>query len=183
LFKLFGRSIYPDPVTKNLAESLSSVRSGGFVADVGGGTGVLSGLVRDTRQDLCFVLLDPSAGMLRHGAEHALRIKGVAEALPFMDRSLGAILVGDAIHHFRDPDKAITEIGRTLKHDGLLFIFDIDPATTMGRIIKVGERLLGEPARFFPPELLSGVLERNGFQVEIKKYGWRYTLKAHRQSG
>jgi len=76
----------------------------GFL-DVGGGTGYATEIFPGKR-----VLLEPSE-KLRAKAKGAA-IEGVAERLPFPDKSFSLVVCLTAIHHFKDPKKALSEMKR-----------------------------------------------------------------------
>ncbi len=125
-----------------------------------------------------YICADPALGMLKYVRRHAYRVAIRGEYLPFKGGTVAAVMIGDAIHHFRDPEGAIKEARRILKTGGTIFLFDINPRTFMGRIVLEIERLLGEPGNFYSPEQLREVLVEKGFVVLIGGHGWRYTLEA-----
>lgn len=65
-----------------------------------------------------------------------------------------------------------------LTHLVLLFIYEVDVDTFMGKNICRAEKLLGEPGHFFTPQVLAVKLEFYGFIPTITKHGWRYTVDA-----
>jgi SAM-dependent methyltransferase len=89
------------------------------VADVGAGTGILTAALVRLGADVTAVEPDPQ--ML---AELRRRVRGVrsengsAEALPFPDASLDAVVAGQAMHWF-DLDRALPEIARVLVPGGV----------------------------------------------------------------
>ena len=178
LFKMFGIMIYPGEARVRLSTIGRSLAPRARVLDLGGGTGVLADLIHRVRQDLRCVAADPALGMLEKGSPHILKAAGLAESLPFKENIFEAVLIGDALHHFDNPLKAILEVMRVLKPDGILFIFDMDPETFAGRIIYRVEKLMREPARFRPPEELSKILTDYGFRVKTERYDWRYSITA-----
>jgi ubiquinone/menaquinone biosynthesis C-methylase UbiE len=175
-FKLWGGAIYPEAVRVRLSSIGRALKPGGRVLDLGGGTGVLADLIYRVRQDLdCFVA-DPSSKMLIKGSRHIRKAAGLAESLPFKDNTFDAVLIGDALHHFNDPLKGFFEVMRVLKPRGVLFIFDIDPTTPMGKVIRGMERLFREPGRFYAPDELSEILTEYSFKVRVDRYDWRYSI-------
>ena len=178
LFKVFGSAIYPREVRDRLADVCRDLWREARILDLGGGTGVLADLAYGARKDLLCIILDPARGMLRYSGPHALKAAGIAEELPFKAGMFDAVLIGDALHHFGDPDQAFSETRRVLKKEGVLFVFDMDPGHFMGSLIRAAEKLLGEPAHFFPPGLLSRLLEGHGFTTRLDRYGWRYSITA-----
>ena len=89
------------------------------VVDLGAGTGILTGALARLGADV--VAVEPDQAML---AELHRRLPGVrategsAEAIPLPDRSVDAVLCGQAMHWF-DLDRALPEIGRVLTLGGV----------------------------------------------------------------
>ncbi|MBI2650568.1 class I SAM-dependent methyltransferase [Candidatus Woesearchaeota archaeon] len=76
--------------------------------DVGCGTGISSGFD-------CFVVgIDPSLGLLKKD-KNAKKLLGVAESLPFKNRSFDYVISITAIHNFNNIKKSIDEIKRVGK--------------------------------------------------------------------
>jgi len=77
------------------------------ILDIGCGTGLSSDFEQFT------VGIDPSFGLLKQNEKPS--VQGVAESLPFKDRSFDAVVCLTAVHHF-DADRAFSEmkrVGRT----------------------------------------------------------------------
>ena len=178
LFKLFSSWVYPAKVIGDLSRTLEGAGTGSLVLDVGAGTGIFTQFAHSLRKDLRYVAMDPAHGMIRYAPPYTLKVRAKAESLPLRKGIFSVVLVGDAIHHIRDPRKAIMEIKDCMTPDGALFIFDMNPDTFMGRIIFKMERLFGEPAHFHSPERLSKLLAICGFRTEINRYDWRYSVAA-----
>jgi len=155
-------------------------RREGIVVDLGGGTGTLLILAHRERPELAYLCLDIAPGMLRHAPRYAWRVAGRSEQIPLADSVAGSVMIGDALHHFDDLILALEEIIRVLKPGGKLFVFDLDPATFIGRLIMRMEERLSEPANFFSPDQLQRLLARKGFIVLSREDGWRYTLEAQK---
>ena len=177
-FDLFGSTIYPGAVSGHLCEALYPFPEHAAVLDLGAGTGTLGRFAHACRSDLRIVAADPAEGMLRYVPQHMQTVVARAEALPFESGRFEAVLVGEALHHFDAPYDALSEIARVLRPGGLLFIYEFDPSTFLGASLCRAEKLLGEPAHFYPPETLASMLEPHGFRVTVNRYGWRYSLRA-----
>jgi SAM-dependent methyltransferase len=105
--------------------------------DLGCGVGTLGHLW----PNLGLIGLDVSADLLREaGTGYQLRVQAAAEALPFRDASLGAVLALNVLHHVVQPDRAVAEIARVLRPGGIVVAVD--------------------PRRLGPIELLKGLLRR-----------------------
>jgi len=178
IFKKFGSIVYPQSVRTELCIFLQPVMSQSKVLDIGSGAGMMCELAYTCRDDLSFVAVDPAEGMLKHSPEYVEMHKASAEGLPFKENSFDVILMGEALHHFKNVDESLAETVRVLNKKGKLFIYDFNVATFMGKSICSGEKLLGEPGNFFEPEELKSILENYGFSVETKEHGWRYTIHA-----
>jgi ubiquinone/menaquinone biosynthesis C-methylase UbiE len=177
LFKRFAGVIYPKETRRLVKTIVHPMEPGSCVLDLGGGTGILSEIAGECRPDLTYFILDTAMGMLENAPGYLGKVSGKAEDLPFREGTFEAVLIGDAIHHFKDPRKAVVQIKRVLKQRGKLFVFDIDPGTFVGCAIRIAERLFGEPAFFYSPENLGNMLSGEGFIVEINRYDWRYSVK------
>ena len=126
IFKTFGPIIYPKSVRISLCDFLEPLSPHSSVLDVGGGTGVMCEFAHTCRDDLDLTVVDPAEGMLKHVKEYVTTYKASAEALPFDDKSFDMVFMGEALHHFRDVDEALTETVRVLKKGAKLFIYDFD---------------------------------------------------------
>jgi SAM-dependent methyltransferase len=90
------------------------------VLDLGAGTGLLTEVVRHLGHDVLAV--DPSAEMLaqlRDRLPGVEAVVGSAESLPTDDRSVDAVVAGQAAHWF-DAEPAAREIRRVLRPGGVL---------------------------------------------------------------
>jgi len=177
-FNAFGASAYPAGIVEELCEALQELPLNAALLDIGAGTGVMSRYARRCRDDLECTAADPAEGMLRYVPGGIRTVSARAEALPFEERRFDAVLMGEALHHFDDPTAALGEIARVLTTGGLLFVYEFDPATLLGRFLRFAETLLGEPGHFYTPAALQAMLEPHGFSVRVSRHGWRYSLVA-----
>lgn len=101
------------------------------VLDLGCGAGHASFAIAPFAEEL--IAYDVAAPMVALvGAEGARRglaslgvKEGVAEALPFEDRRFDWVVTRLSAHHWSDVPKALREVRRVLKDDGVLTIIDI----------------------------------------------------------
>jgi demethylmenaquinone methyltransferase/2-methoxy-6-polyprenyl-1,4-benzoquinol methylase len=175
IFSKVAKNIYPEEIQYELKELLKNKKNLNIL-DIGAGTGALSDFVFKMNSDSNFVCVDPAFGMLKYAPEYAFKVVGKAEDLPIKNETIDLILIGEAIHHFRDVDKSLDEIKRVLKKNGILFIFDFDVSQFKGKMICFFEKLLGEPGNFYTPDSLSSLLQKNGFKTKIKTYGYKFTI-------
>lgn len=141
------------------------------VLDVGGGTGRVA---RSLREEV--IVVDASRGMLRRAREHALpAVRAAAERLPVADRSVDAVLIVDALHHFEDQRAALAEAARVLRPGGVAVVREFDPTTIRGRALAAGERLLGMRSTFLPPDAVVDALAVDGLYADVPDRGFTYT--------
>lgn len=180
-FDLFGSAAYPDSIVQDLCDALEFIPADATVLDLGAGTGIVGNYARMCRDDLSFIAADPAKGMLRYVPQGIEKVTARAEKLPFDDDTFDAIVTGEALHHFQDPDLAMQEMVRVLRKGGLLFIYEFDPSSLPGRLLCWTERMLGEPGNFYAPSRLASMLKAHGFTLETRAHKWRYTLAARLQ--
>jgi SAM-dependent methyltransferase len=112
-----GRPSYSPEAIARLVEELRIGR-GTRVLDLAAGTGKLTRQLIDSGAEL--VAVEPIAEMRAKLVEALPRveaIQGTAEAIPLPDRSVDAVVVGQAFHWF-DGDRAVGEIHRVLRPGG-----------------------------------------------------------------
>src|SRR5574340_440224 len=97
------------------------------IADLGCGSGRFLNFLQKTYAAKVFGV-DPSKKMLREAKQMAGRnkriklLKGSAEAIPLKDKSVDLIFISLAFHHFNKMDKAMKEIKRILRPQGLVAV-------------------------------------------------------------
>jgi len=148
--------------------------------DIGCGGGILSEEIARRGFDVTGIDFSPSSieAAKQHAAKMNLTnvkyIVGNAYSLPFEDESFDGVIMSDVLEHIHDLQKAIKEISRVLKPNGI-FVFDTINRTLFSYIFikQIGEsRLL----RFIPqhthdwrlfikPEELKSVLQKYHLSV------------------
>jgi SAM-dependent methyltransferase len=101
----------------------SSLRAGSVVVDLAAGTGQLSR--RFAPLDVDLIAVEPAANMRTVLADRVPTVRieeGTAEAIPCAERSVDAVVVGNAFHHF-ERQSAFAEIHRVLRARGVLALF------------------------------------------------------------
>ncbi|MFW6018078.1 MAG: class I SAM-dependent methyltransferase [Halapricum sp.] len=142
------------------------------LVDVGGGTGRAARALGVQQR----VVLDASRGMLAQATLPG--VQGDAGQLPLATDSIDAITIVDALHHIYEWDAVFEEAFRVLAPGGVLVISDFDPTTVPGRLLVVGERLVGFDSTFASPERLRQDLETAGFETHLLDGGFGYTVAA-----
>ncbi len=178
LFKRHGHRVYPRWAKDLFSLFIARLARGSRVLDLGGGTGLLAGWAKEQRPDLEVWVADPSDGMLAQVPRGIRAVRARAEALPFEDGYFHAVAVGEALHHFDDLDRALDEISRVLVLYGTVWIYDYDPRPLAGRLVRLFERLWGEPANFVPPDRLRRIFIERGYMTGLQAEGFRYVLVA-----
>ena len=129
------------------------------VLDIGAGTGMYLGLVRQRVPDGVLVAGDLSLGMLQHirqrpevASTHAVRLN--AQHLPFADNTFDVVLANHMLFFVPDIAQALSEIRRVLRANGCL-LAATNSANTMAEFDTLSRRacaLLGFPGvRFEAP--------------------------------
>ena len=104
---------------------LSGLPAGARVADLGCGSGVFTELLRRRGYQSIGLDISPKLIALGRAKYPGLElIEGDAENLPFESASLDGVLLSGLVHHFPDPRRLASEVGRVLKSDGRFVAFD-----------------------------------------------------------
>jgi ubiquinone/menaquinone biosynthesis C-methylase UbiE len=97
-------------------------------------------------------VVEPSPVMLARARERMAEfgatitlIRGVAETLPFPDRTFDRVLLDSAIDHLGDPELAIREMTRVVKRDGRVVIGFVNYE---GVSVRLSRRMYGVARRF-----------------------------------
>ncbi len=133
--------------------------------DVACGTGLSTRALRAVSDHV--VGVDASAEMVRQASTQAGHfVIGVAEELPFRDRSFELATVASAIHWF--PPAATDELRRVLQRDGLLLIYDVWFPAEMESAPGFGDWLSDVSSQRYAPMAKNPMpdLQRHGFHRE-----------------
>ena len=140
-----GRPSYPTEAVALLVDELD-IGPGSLVVDLAAGTGKLTRLLVPSRATL--VAVEPVAAMrdlLVGLVPEAAVVAGAAEALPFVESSVDAVVVAQAFHWFR-VEEALAEVGRVLRPEGGLALLwnDRDESVPwvaeLSTLVRWGER-------------------------------------------
>lgn len=124
------RSEYFEERLKYKLLSLHNIKDK-IVADLGCGTGFVS-LALANEANMVFSV-DNSVNMLKELKTTALKrelknvypIKSSLDDLALFDESLDGVYINMALHHIKDAEKAVQEMGRVLKSGGTVVISDV----------------------------------------------------------
>lgn len=121
LGKGYAKYRRPDPrIAQTILNALGDARS---VVNVGGGTGSYE------PRDRPVVAVEPSGLMIAQRTSDAAPVVcGVAEALPFADKSIDAATAFLTTHHWRDVEKGLTEMRRVARKRCVFFDHAFEPA-------------------------------------------------------
>lgn len=109
---------------------LDFVRGGKRLLEIGCGTG--QWLSELTKAGYDVVGLDPSRNMLKTATEKSRQpelILGCAESVPFGTSTIDRLFCINALHHFSQKERFMTEARRVLHNGGGILIIRLDPHT------------------------------------------------------
>ena len=164
----------PSPDADEFREALDFAdREVERVLDVGGGTGRGASALGARER----IVADAAAGMTRQARRNGFEaVRADAARLPFADKSVDAVLVVDALHHFGDPERAVESAARVLRPGGVLVVREIDPTAPVGRFVERGEHLYGFDSTFFAPDDLGRMVADAGLDAKYRSQGFEYTV-------
>jgi SAM-dependent methyltransferase len=116
------------------------------VADIGAGTGILSRLLQRLGHEV--IAIEPDDRMrarLAQVSSGAVAVAGTAEEIPLLDRSVDAVVAGQAYHWF-DAGRAHPEIARVLRPDGVFAAFWNDADVRVPWTVRLVEIIDGPDA-------------------------------------
>lgn len=91
-----------------------------------------------------------------------------ATALPYASQTFDAVVISNALHIMPDPQKALSEMGRVLRDDGILIAPTFTAAGSLGGRIKIRIMELSGFKVFhkWTPESYLAFLRANGFKIQ-----------------
>lgn len=168
--------------TANRIQELAFFSSSDSVADIGGGTGRIAELI--ARQVKEIIVIDSSSAMIRQCQKKKglCCIVGDAHQLPFSDEYFDKIIMVDAFHHIENQRRALQEIKRVLKKQGMLIIEEYNPKKLGGLYVVLLEKILCLGSTFYEPEALRAFLEKEQFATAVyESKNKKYYITAQRK--
>lgn len=142
----------------------------GAALDIGAAGGGNTRVLRDAGWSV--TALEYGEDGAQVAAERGLTVvRGDATALPVADDSLDLVVAFDVLEHILDHDTAVAEVHRALRPDGsFLVAVPADPRLWSEHDVAV------DHVRRYTRPTLTGVLERNGFEVR-RMTSWNVLLR------
>lgn len=153
-----------------------------YVLELACGTGILS--VQLAGNVKLLEATDFSEEMIKQAKQkcHSSRLHFSvqdATALPYAPETFDAVVISNALHIMPSPEKALAEIGRVLKQDGILIAPTFTAAGSVsGRLqIRIMELFGFKAFHIWKPQEYLDFLKTNGFTITGSKvYGGRMAL-------
>lgn len=165
-----GRTTY-DRIAGKIKQGLNRNM---IVLELACGTGILSERLAGSVKML--EATDFSEEMIREAKKQLSSVRlhySVQDAtdLPYAAESFDAVVISNALHIMPEPEKALAEIRRVLKQDGVLFAPTFTAAGSLfGRIkIRIMELSGFRVFHKWTPDAYLGFLQNNGFTVTDKE--------------
>ncbi len=176
LAPFYERFIRPRPPLE--LQALLAMPAGATLLDVGGGTGRLTQFFAPANP---VIVADLSLPMLRQAAQKpALRaLMSPAEALPFADASIPAIVIIDALHHVHDQAQTCAELYRVLAPGGTLVVEEPDLRTFTVKLLALAEKLLLMRSHFLAPSQIAALFPADA-QINITQDGFNAWIAVRR---
>jgi ubiquinone/menaquinone biosynthesis C-methylase UbiE len=150
------------------------------ILDVGAGTGRVGAFLAEKRPETNVIGIEPVSELRERGHEKGVPrsrlIEGVADALPFENKSFDLVCAFGVMHHLVDPSKAALEMLRVARR--AVFISDHNDygrGTAVTTTLKQAPRRLGygDSTDFSSPE------ERATGSLKMMAFGIRTRLSTH----
>jgi ubiquinone/menaquinone biosynthesis C-methylase UbiE len=126
VYDLIQRSLGSGTVNRELNAKAGAFRTGSWLVDVGGGTGLSSDLDLEYRHYVCLDVDPVKLSGFRHKHPSGLAVQGDAVRLPILDRSVDLVICRAVSHHLDDSTLPglFSEAARVLRPDGRFVFLD-----------------------------------------------------------
>ncbi len=114
----------------NIIKKYLKVKKSDKLLDIGAGTGISANFF-----DCGYIGIEASKNMIKNSSGNI--IYGLAEKLPFKDKTFDIIISITAIHNFKDPERAINEILRVKKDKAQVVITLLKKSKNYNKIKKL----------------------------------------------
>lgn len=161
----FGEQMLPGRTWEGLARALLQLAPRGRYVDLGVGDGLLTLMLSEIAERVTAV--DLSARMLDQlrqraetkGIRNIETVEADIEELPLADASHDVVVASQALHHARDPERALREAARVLVPGGRVLVIDLLAHTEEWVREQLQHVHLG-----FTEQRLAELLEQAGFE-------------------
>jgi ArsR family transcriptional regulator len=127
----FGEQVLPGRTWEGLSRALLQLVPRGRYADLGIGDGLLTLMLAEVAEHVTAVDISPE--MLNQlctraaakGIHNIEAVEGEIEDLPLPDASHDVVVMSQALHHARSPERALSEARRILTPGGRLLVIDL----------------------------------------------------------
>ena len=140
----------------------------GRLLDAGCGSGGMLEFLRERLSNVNMAGIDVAEQAVRHCHERGLHTvqNATVEALPFADAAFDAVLSLDVLYHAKvDQERALAEMGRVLRQNGLLVL----NLPAFARLRGAHDVVVSTARRYAASEVRL-LLEHSGFTVEMIHY-------------
>lgn len=167
--------------TNEVAISLANLTLKDKILDASGGTGMLAEQIISNNHGVNIVLIDASEGMLNIARQRLNKYKKIviessdAHNLPFKDSHFTKVLCVNALHHYYDARKALSEFYRVLRPNGSVIIVDWCRDSFHFVLFDFFMKARAEHSKTYKSKELEVLLNEIGFKVE-DKIRWQYHL-------
>jgi ubiquinone/menaquinone biosynthesis C-methylase UbiE len=149
----------------------------GSVLDVACGPGILSAAIAKTAREVVAFDLTPQMLMkaaqrcAEAGVNNVIFREGNVSELPFSDAAFDAVVTRLSVHHFDQPDRAMSEIFRVLRRGGSFVIADVISSEVPAESeLQNAIEILRDPShvRMLSGSELTALVKGAGFVIESR---------------